>query len=165
MGYTTYFEGSFSIDRPVEKELADYINRFSKVRHMIRDNKLIKENYPNWKEFSYKGNLGMNGEYFVTVSDCFGQDFTSDIIDYNRPPETQPGLWCQWVIPSETRNTIVWDEGEKFYEYEKWLVYIIDRFLKPNGYIVNGQMMFQGEDEYDSGYILVDDNKVSLHFY
>ncbi len=70
----------------------------------------------------------------------------------------QPGLWCHWV-PNEDGTQLQWDEGEKFYEYEAWLDYLIDHFLAPWGYTVSGQVEYQGEERDDRGLIVVEDNK------
>lgn len=47
MGYTTEFFGKFDFDKPVSKEFAEYINRFSNTRRMKRRNDVIKTVYPN----------------------------------------------------------------------------------------------------------------------
>lgn len=162
MGYTTEFIGKFELNKELEPELREYINRFSYVRHMKRDNEKIKEIFPEWKKLCYKGELGIEGEYFVMNSECFGQENTKDILDYNQQPRTQPGLWCQWIIPEDDYATIVWDGGEKFYSYVEWLEYLIENFLKPNGYIVNGTVYFDGEAPQDAGSIIVKDNVIDV---
>jgi hypothetical protein len=40
------------------------------------------------------------------------------------------------------------------------LVYIINKILKPNGYVLNGVVQWQGEEVGDVGEIFVEDNKV-----
>ena len=78
---------------------------------------------------------GIDGEYFVGGGGCAGQKHDRSIIDYNRPPRTQPGLWCQWVVTKTQDGTdvIAWDGGEKFYDYVEWLCYLIEHFFKPWG--------------------------------
>lgn len=58
-------------------------------------------------------------------------------------------------------GTVEWDGGEKFYDYVDWLWYIIEHFLKPWGYTVNGEVRWCGEDDEDRGTIVVVDNEVS----
>lgn len=84
---------------------------------------------------------------------------TLSIIPAN-PDEGQPGLWCQWV-PNEFGTAIIWDEGEKFYNYIEWLNYIIKHFLQPWQYNLNGICTWQGEDDEDKGKIYVRDNVVT----
>ena len=59
---------------------------------------------------------------------------------------------------------MVWDGGDKFYNYEEWLVYLIDNFIAPSGYICNGEIEFQGEDMNDFGTIYVNDNVVTVKY-
>ena len=65
MGYTTTFEGTLKFDRPVTDVLKDYINKFSEMRHMKRDNGVIMETCPHWKCLGFNGYLGVEGEFFV----------------------------------------------------------------------------------------------------
>ena len=103
--------------------------------------------------------VGPDGAYFVGDTKDFGQTQTDSVTNFNGPPSGQPGLWCQWV-PSADGEAIVWDEGEKFYEWEAWLEYIIEHFLKRWGYVLNGQVEWMGEDYDDRGRITVTDNVV-----
>jgi hypothetical protein len=102
---------------------------------------------------------GFEGEFFVEGGGFMGQDSDSTVIDQNKPAITQPGLWCQWR-PSNDRMGIEWDEGEKFYNYTEWLVYLIHKILAPNGYVLNGTVKWQGEETGDVGKIIVEDNRV-----
>lgn len=149
MGYTTEFNGHFDLNKKLTDEDAQYLLKFANVRHMKRD---------------IQG-YGIEGEFYVDGSDNdgsdnFGQGRDSNIIDYNKPPSTQPGLWCQWV-PTKDYKGIIWDEGEKFYNYVEWLEYIINNFLAPKGYILNGEVEWIGEENGDLGMIVVVDNVVT----
>ena len=146
MGYTTDFKGGFEINKPLSEQLKNYLTKFSETRRMKR---------------KLDDKFGVEGEFYVDGGGFGGQDRESNIIDYNSPPKTQPGLWCQW-IPNEDGTEIVWDGGEKFYNYVKWLKYIIKNFLEPEGYVLNGEVKFQGEYYNDNGVIVVRDNKVEI---
>jgi hypothetical protein len=87
-----------------------------------------------------------------------------------RDPKDMPGIWCQWV-PEQSRyegrdempwDSLVWDGGEKFYEYDQWLVYLIDHFLKPNGHTLNGDVTWSGEESGDLGMLSVRDNVLTV---
>ena len=41
------------------------------------------------------------------------------------------------------------------------MIYLINKILKPAGYIVNGEIEWNGEDFGDRGEIIVKDNKVN----
>ena len=162
MGYTTDFYGSVTFNKPITEELKNYINKFGETRRMKRDVEKIKKTFPDWEKNCFNGNLGVNGEYFVGGNGFMGQDRDDSIVNYNDPPETQPGLWCQWMIDDD--GNLVWDGGEKFYEYGEWLTYLIDNFLAPSGYVCNGEIEFQGEDMNDFGTIHVKDNVVTVEY-
>lgn len=147
MGYCTWFDGEMEFDNPISNELINYINKFSETRRMKRDIKLIKLNDPDWEKHCFNGNLGPEGAYYI------GDDTTS-ILDYNNPPEGQPGLWCGWIIGEEIdSHTLQCNELEKFYHYFEWLQYLIDHFLKTEGLRLVGEISFEGEDSEDAGVI------------
>lgn len=102
---------------------------------------------------------GIEGEFYVDGKGNYGQDHTPDIIDYNKPPSTQPGLWNQWT-PNDDGTEIIWDGGEKFYDYEEWIEYLIDKILAPNGYVLNGEVKWRGEEFEDIGTIEIKNNVV-----
>lgn len=159
MGYSTDFNGSLHFNKPITDELRDYINKFCETRRMTRDVEKIKEVYPNWKDLCFNGKLGRNGEYFVGGNGFMGQDHDNSIINYNYAPASQPGLWCQWII--NEHGELEWDGNEKFYNYIEWLEYLIKHFFKPLGYVLNGDIAWQGEGEEDFGIIHVVDNVVT----
>jgi hypothetical protein len=64
-------------------------------------------------------------------------------------------------VPNDDGTAIVWDGGEKFYEYVDWIEYLINNFLQPWGYVLNGEVEWFGEDRDDRGLIVVDNNAVS----
>lgn len=176
MGYTTYFEGQFELDKPLTPAQHKYLTLFAETRRMVRSNEMVNDlvidinesnelstvgDIPADKLHEHLGlGLGENGEYFVGGAGMCGQDHDSSILDYNNPPSNQPGLWNQW-IPNEDGTSIEWDGGEKFYGYVEWLEYIITHFLKPWGYTVNGAVKWSGEDSDDMGAIVVNDNVVN----
>lgn len=145
MGYSTDFNGSFQLNKPLSEKMKTFLTKFAQTRRMGR----------RQDEKKY----GIQGEFFVDGTGSFGQGNDKDIIDHNTEPCTQPGLWCQW-IPSEDGTEIKWDGGEKFYNYTEWLVYLIHKILKPNGYVLNGSVEWQGEETGDVGEITVKNNKV-----
>lgn len=146
MGYTTDFSGEFKLNKPLDAKLKAFLEKFATTRRVAR-------NLP--------AEYGIEGEFFVDGKGSYGQDNDPSVIDGNTPPRTQPGLWCQWV-PTEDGTAIVWDEGEKFYEYIEWLEYIVKNFLAPNGYSITGDVNWYGEDRDDIGLIRVVNNKIEV---
>jgi hypothetical protein len=145
MGYTTDFEGSFNITPVLSQKDNEFLTKFSETRRMAR---------------SVGPEYGIEGEFYVDGTGWAGQDSDTTVIDYNRPPSTQPGLWCQWV-PTDDGSELVWDGGEKFYSYVEWLNYLIDKILAPRGYTLNGECKWFGEERSDFGVIIVKNNKVT----
>jgi hypothetical protein len=145
MGYTTDFEGQFDLDKPLDLETLTFLKKFAQTRRMARN---VGPEY------------GVEGELYIDGSGDFGQGQDANIIDFNRAPSTQPGLWCQWV-PTDDGLHIEWDGGEKFYAYAEWLDYIIRNILEPRGYVLNGTVQWQGEESSDVGRIVVRNNLVA----
>lgn len=160
MGYTTEFSGQFDLDKPLADEHAAYLKAFARTRRMQR-NASQTAKLPDVIRVAAKLPIGDEGAYYVGVGDQtdFGQTHTADIKDYNSPPMGQPGLWCQW-IPTNDGRSIEHDGGEKFYDYVEWIKYLIDHFLAPWGYKVDGLVDWNGEDRGDVGQIEVKRNKV-----
>ena len=140
MGYSTDFSGKFTLNKPLDDETYKLLADLNQTRRMARQ---LGPEY------------GAEGEFYVDG------EAGESVIDYNRPPSTQPSLWCQWQ-PTEDRMSIIWDGGEKFYEYVDWIKYIINRVLDPKGYVLNGEVWWDGEDQSDTGLISNTDNKVNI---
>src|SRR5262245_922268 len=142
----------------LKPEHAAYLRQFNETRRMRRDP--AKAAFiPDPVREAAGLPLGEEAAYFVAGKGFGGQDRDDSILDYNQPPVGQPGLWCKWR-PNEDGTAIVWDGAEKFYDYVEWLEYLIQHFLTPWMYIVNGSMTWQGQDEEDSGTITVKNNQV-----
>jgi hypothetical protein len=141
-------------------EHAAYLKAFSETRRIKRD-EAIAAGLPDPIRVAAGLPLGREAGYFVGGEGFHGQLDDDSVIDGNRPPRGQPGLWCQW-IPDEDGTAIVWDGVEKFYYYGEWLRYLLKHFLAPWGYVLNGEMKWQGEDESDVGTIVVVKNAVDL---
>ena len=75
--------------------------------------------------------------------------------------EGMPSQWCQWKVGTDWQS-IVWDGGEKFYGYIGWIRHINDKFLRPQNYVLNGVVAFQGEELKDSGRIVATDGKIEV---
>lgn len=156
MGYTTEFEGRIELDRALDEELYNLLIKLNHTRRMKRDPEKLKE-------MGFTGDYGVEGEFFVEGTGSYGQGEDDSILDYNRPPGTQPGLWCQWT-PTDDRKGLEWDEGEKFYHAGEWMMYLVDRILKPAGYVANGVIHAQGEDRDDTWDLCVVNNKVFVNY-
>ena len=157
MGYTTDFEGCFTLNKPLDSGHAAYLRAFAETRRMKRDPG-IADTFSDPLRQNIGLPIGAAGEYFVGGAGYFGQDSDSSIINFNAPPDSQPGLWCQW-IPNEDGTAIVWDGGEKFHHYVEWIKYLIEHFFSRWGYTLNGDVSWQGEEHDDRGVIMIRGNE------
>ena len=166
MGYDTRFEGRFEFDKdhPLSVKHARFLQRFNETRRMKRDPDLLPDD-PFRKSVGLPP--GLDGGYCVCTHVFIerGQSNDTSVRDYNRPPQGQPGLWCQWTVSDYIGTgeewVLEWDQGEKFYHYVEWLEYLIKHFLGPWGYKLSGTVYWQGEAHDDMGRIRIEPgNKV-----
>ncbi len=145
MGISTTFDGSFILDHRLLPEHSAYLAKFSQTRRMKWSVELLKDRIDPVRE-AVGLPIGSEGSYFVGgESRPIWQGGDPAIIDGNQPPAGQPDLWCHW-IPTEDGTAIVQDGGDKFYSYTDWLVYLIEHFLKPWGYILNGSVRGESDE-------------------
>ena len=170
MGYSTEFEGHFTVAPPLKPVHAAFLKKFSVTRRVKR-NERITAGLPDPERVAVGLPPGTEGAFYVGNE---GGDYRGTaewraalpslgVVDYNQPPAGQPGLWCQWV-PTPDGAGIEWNEGEKFYDYDQWLQYLIDQFLQPWGYTVSGSISWSGEEEEDVGILEVTGNVVRSRF-
>jgi len=165
MGYSTEFNGEFTINRSVDDATYNLLRGIALTRRMKRDvAKLGKRIYKKSRAtkedvLAWEKEFGAQGEFWISDSNEMGEENTDDILDYNHPPDSQPGLWCAWLI-QEDRQTIIWDGSEEFYHYTEWIKYFIKSILTPRGYTVEGRIYWQGDDAENAGYIGIVDNVV-----
>jgi hypothetical protein len=154
MGYTTEFKGlGFWTDRPLSREHTLYINKFAETRHILFDMTRVRPG-------TTRSNVDVpDTAAFVLEDDILANGAS---LNYNNPPPGVPGLWCQWTVDED--GHINWDGNEKFYNFEEWLTWLIENLLKPWGYVLNGTLDYQGEDDEDFGRLIVVDNKVTNVF-
>ena len=159
MGYTTTFTGQFVLDRPLSRVHSSYLKAFRDTRRMKRNADLADKLDDDIRLLA-RLPIGKDGGYFVGGKGMAGQDNDASVLEYNNPPNGQPSLWCHWA-PSDNGEGIEWDGGEKFYHYIEWLKYVVQSFLSPWGYTVNGTVEWQGEESDDRGRIVVENNNIS----
>lgn len=153
MGYTTDFSGAFDLSPALNAAQIAYLKLFANTRRMMRSVTLVGVR-PDPVRVAVGLPVGIEGEYFVGSSGYAGQEHSSDVVDFNCPPSTQPGLWCQWE-PTDDGTKIQWNGVEKFYSYTEWLQYLIDNFLNKWGITITGEVRYQGEESADFGRVVV----------
>lgn len=134
MGYDTDFTGEFYLDRPLSPEMHAYLRAFNRTRRCYT----TRNHLPDPLREAVELPAGEDMEFYVGDDDeghmesiCTRVHFNyqGTIIRYNISPKTQPGLWCGWT-PNEDGSSIVWDGGEKCYDYISWIEYLITKILE-----------------------------------
>ena len=72
-----------------------------------------------------------------------------------------PGGYCQWVS-DDNGSSIVWDGGEKFYDYIEWITFIAEELFAMWNYSLNGTVYWRGERRGDEGKIVADNNRIQV---
>lgn len=133
MAISTVQVGNFKINGEVTPEFVTYINNFAKTWRVVRSNKKIKKQHPNWREYSFNGDLGKNGEYFA-----YPEDDDKSVIDYRIHP-AQYSDFCDWQIVEENDNYYVkWNGTPEFDAPAPWLKYLLDNFFIPSSLSISG---------------------------
>lgn len=86
-----------------------------------------------------------------------------NLLEIREDPDLAPGCpdsYLQWV-PTDDLAGIVWDEGEKFYEYVEWMRWLCDH-LTMLDVRANGILVWSGEETGDTGTLTVTDNQVEI---
>lgn len=79
---------------------------------------------------------------------------------YTDTPETIPEGYLQWE-PNNSGTEFRWNGAKGFHNYIHWLRWIIKHYMKPHELVLNGQVLWQGEEISDAGMMNVIDNKVT----
>ncbi|MHB0929388.1 MAG: hypothetical protein ACYC3W_10905 [Candidatus Nanopelagicales bacterium] len=169
MGYTSYFTGNVRVTPPLNSVEITYLTAFSETRRMDRERGPYFVDPPISTSGPKTNSLSLALDY-NKISDTMQK---KEWVNYNQPPEGQPGLWCQWV-PALDGKSIAWNEAEKFYNSAEWMQYLIDHFIGDQpiarqqypdavfleGHTVSGKIEVSGEDEDDHWFLEVIDNQV-----
>jgi hypothetical protein len=94
----------------------------------------------------------------ASLENLYDEQWSGKDVYPGKPPHRS---YCQWVVV-EDGAAIEWDQGEKFYDSEQWMRYLIEQFLKPAGHVCNGTILAQGEEVGDVWKLHVKDNVVSV---
>ena len=86
------------------------------------------------------------------------------ILEANDNPDSiegeHPKSYMQWV-PTIGLDAIVYDGNEKFYDYEKWMNWILS-LISGFGIEANGVIHWAGEDAIDAGILTVNKNQLAV---
>ncbi|CAG7653192.1 hypothetical protein PAESOLCIP111_06720 [Paenibacillus solanacearum] len=165
MGHNTIFEGQFLLNKPLDEETYKLLFNLSDTRRLSRNIEVISKQ-ENISVSEALTKYGEEGEFYfsnepnhVLVGGILKRVKDETVLERNRPPKSQPSLWCCWA-PIENRTAIAWNGQDKFYNSLEWIEYIIERILKPRSYVLNGEIECFGEGLNDNWRINIKNNKV-----
>jgi len=133
---SAYFSGSFTVDPPMAPEHFAYLRAFARSRRVRRDPARLG---PDPVRERAGLPAGEEGGYYV------GDRDDRSVVDSNHAPSGQPGVWCPWTVGDE--GDIQWDGREKASMFVAWLHYIVDHFLTPWGYRIDGRVKFIDDED------------------
>ena len=162
MTYQSSFSGCFNIVPSLRAEHRRYLLAFSETRRVRRD-AAITAGRPDEARLAVGLPVGEEGGYFVAAGGMLGQEgggpmfdpggssaASLGIIDFNRPPQGQPHLWCCWQPTGDGAGLQVPEEGAH-YDPLTWLQYLQVHFLVPWGYTLHGEVAYRGSEALDAG--------------
>ena len=164
MGYSIELDGKIKISPKLKTFDKEFLDKFFQIRHMKRDMSKLKGISKNAiKEFGKDGCFYLK-DYYDDIKEMPDDKTIININDCG----DMPSLYCDLEIVEDNGESFVqWNGSEKTYGVNVengWFNWLIDNFFKPCGYVLNGEMTWQGEDDDDTGTIKIENNIVSLHF-
>ncbi len=159
-GYEIQFTGSLTLDRPLLPQHFAYLNRFVQIRHVTCSVEYLQD-VPDPLREAVGLPLGPEGAYFVGINFDKENIRQPIVLKINKPPQAQPYLWCHWRLDPDGL-TLKYVDAWNLYRCHTWLQYLMDHFLTPWGYLLNGETHWQGEDEADRGRIIVQESAIEI---
>lgn len=148
MGITTYFDGAFTLEPALTRDQVRTIKQVSKHRHSNDSHPF--EPVDLVAQVPYE--MPARGVKLAPVTReraTSGAEYDGDMEGSERAWPF-PSIWCDWEV-SEDGTRLRWNEGEKFYNYEGWLRFLIAQFLVPWEVTISGRVEFCREDDEVSG--------------
>lgn len=156
-------------DRELDKDLYCYLNEYLRIQHFKIDIKKFKEKVPNWKDYTFFGCTGVDGEYLL-----YNQE-TQDPYQICKSDKLVPiteklNLLSPLVLKNEKElekhhNHEIWYFTDKTVDCTiEWLKYIIENFLEtaPEPYLLNGRISFTDAFDHVSTTVQIKNNKIEV---
>lgn len=171
MGYSVNYYGSIDIEPPLDSELHERINAWLACHHAQYDVDKIYQVDPDADLHTVDGNpVGENGwnwvKVFIDPHSPAYEPYLPAVID-ERHSDPMPSLWSDLILEHDYKMgsaVLKWNGIEKSYEIPSWIEILIQNVLAPNGYVLNGVLSWEGDDNDDTGSIRVVDNDVIVDY-
>ncbi len=159
MSYWGWFTGELRLSRQLTQNEVAYLQAFFDTRRMKRDAGTAGR-LPDPSREAVGLPIGEEAAYFVGATDHQEKDVS--VIDPNVPPLGQPSLWCHLEIADDGRSLFIEETDHLNPEQTaEWIQYVSEHFLNIWDIRLSGRMKWVGQDELDTGVIVVDENSVS----
>lgn len=173
MGYCTWFDGHFKLEKPLAPHHLAYLQAFYDVPHVHWDGDLVNQ-HPDPLREAVGLPLGENGCSFTGHG--FLDEYCYPPWSYTGSKETGPAptdpAYLGKVCPGTPYHHCPWKPnddgtelfvpGDKPYKYIEWLHFLVDHFLTPWNALLNGKMTWHGEWDHDAGIIIVEHNMITV---
>ncbi|BCL83060.1 hypothetical protein ccbrp13_55250 [Ktedonobacteria bacterium brp13] len=162
MAFGVTWNGRLALDRPLDSEHNAYLQAFHLV-HRTRVDAAQLALRPDILRTAVGLPVGPEGAYYVGSEPGFDDPANALSLDEHEPPVGQPSVLCPWM-PTEDGQVLILDETHDCVRIVEWLHYILEHFLVPWGYVLNGNMLLEAkiEDDLDRVTITVEDNSVHV---
>ena len=150
MSTYAFIRGKLKFNKPVDQGFIAKYNAYSETYHCSKSNELIMQRYPDWKERTLFGELGRDGEFFITEEQfkdiLYSQKNKDLVIDENHGYAGSP--YSNWIISKDGSELVPWEpKYDKDYAvidnpqgYIDELIYLTMKVFGPLGYILNGEL-------------------------
>lgn len=144
--------GCLFFNKKMAKSFYNTLMAFCKTRHYKRSGKEQEDllyidpndnEAPDWRTLYSKQN--------------WNNAIPVEIMNYSTVANGAPSLYCHWK-PSCDRMGLEFDGCEKAENLLEWLLFLIQYFIKPNGYSISGEIVISYKD--DCNTIVIENNEI-----
>lgn len=132
--------GCFTIDKPLTNILYKFLQDFLRCQHIA---KRVDNN-----KFGFQGEFSTNPEH-------------ENLYEPIKQASTQPSIYCQWRIHEDKQSIFCNDVLDE--SYVDWLVYILNKVLRPNGYNLIGTVVLKSSETDKIKTLEIKNNDVWVH--
>ena len=164
MCFSITFFGEFTLNKPLTPAQTTYLRKFADTPRLARKVDIVSTIKDPLRE-AVNLPLGEEGEYFTGENRYEPYENQKPTLlhspyEKSTQPKTQPSQYCCWG-PNENGTAITWTMHDDSKTYDNWLEYIIQHFLTPWGYTLNGQI--ETNTGIVQGLITIKDNVVTVN--
>lgn len=88
-------------------------------------------------------------------------NFINNINNFNIKNYNIPNDKCCWII-NNTGEYLQWNNDKSSIYYDDWIIYLLKSFFIPNNILLNGIIKWYGDDHFDIGKIIINNNCIDI---